>query len=344
LSEQSQRVAARKRAAAFSILLSVVLLAAKVFAWRLTASTAILSDAIESTINVVAACLAFFSIVQSAKPPDSDHPYGHGKAEDFSAGVEGTLIVIAALLIVWHALHRLVEPRLIGQLDLGLLIILVTSFANGAAGMYLIRQGKSHASQALIADGYHLLTDTVTSAGVVVGLILVRISGWVWLDPLAAIAVAAHILVVGLRLMRQSIGRLMDEADAELLEEIAQRLQTTRLPEWIDLHELRAWRSGDLRHIDLHLTIPRYWTIEQAHDTQAHLKEVLLQPYDGRGECIVHLDPCKPECCHICAVSNCPVREEALQVRPEWTGEVLVLGPKEARAIRTRGNRPGDPR
>ena len=332
--EQLQRVAARKRAAAFSIVLSVVLLAAKVFAWRLTASTAILSDAIETTINVVAASLAYFSIVQGAKPPDRDHPYGHGKAEDFSAGVEGTLIVIAALLIVWHALHRLVDPRPIGQLDLGLLIILCTSLANGAMGMYLIRQGRSQASQALIADGYHLITDTVTSAGVVVGLILVRLSGQTWLDPVAAIAVAAHILVVGLRLMRQSVGRLMDEADEELLEEIAVRLQATRLPEWIDVHELRVWRSGDLRHIDLHLTLPRYYTVEQAHDTQAHLKEVLLAPYGGRGECIVHLDPCRPECCHICAVSNCPVRDAPLQARPEWTGEVLVKGPEEARALR----------
>ncbi len=333
-SEQLRRVSARKRAAAFSIALSVVLLGAKVFAWRLTASTAILSDAIETTINVVAASLAYFSIVQGAKPPDRDHPYGHGKAEDFSAGVEGTLIVIAALLIVWHALHRLFDPRAIGQLDLGLLIILGTSVANGAAGMYLIRQGRSHVSQALVADGYHLITDTVTSVGVVVGLILVRFTGREWLDPVAAIAVAAHILVVGLQLMRQSVGRLMDEADEELLEEIATRLQITRLPEWIDMHELRVWRSGDLRHIDLHLTLPCYWTVEQAHETQAHLREVLLAPYDGRGECIVHLDPCKPVCCHICAVSNCTVREAPLQTRPEWTAEILVRGPEETRAIR----------
>lgn len=322
------RIQRRKNVAIFSIVLSIVLLAAKLIAWRMTSSTAIFADAMETIINVAAASMAYVSIVKGAKPPDEDHPYGHGKAEDFSAGAEGALIAVAAAFILWHSIPRLVHPPLLQQLGTGLLIILVTGVMNGFAGVYLIRQGREQASQALLADGYHLITDSMTSSGVLVGLILVKMTGWLWMDPLAAIAVAVHILVVGFRLMRKAVGRLMDEVDEEMLEEISLRLREIRRSDWIDLHQLRAWRSGDLRHIDLHLTLPRYWSIEKAHQTQDELQTALLRPYDGLGECIVHLDPCVPSCCSFCEVADCPVREIEFIVRSDWSRVVLVQGPR----------------
>jgi cation diffusion facilitator family transporter len=328
LTPLAERVRSRRRAAAFSIVLGVVLLAAKTAAWMWTGSAAILSDALESIINVVAAGLAFYTIVQGAKPPDEEHPYGHGKAEDFSAGVEGALIVLAAGAILWHAVPRLFAPESLERLDLGLFVVLAAGAANGLAGAYLVRQGKAHHSQALVADGYHLLTDTITSAGVVVGLLLVRFTGWLWLDPLVAVGVALHILVAGLKLVRESVARLMDEADEELLDEIARRLEEHRRPGWIDVHQLRAWRTGDIPHVDLHLTMPRYWPIDRAHAEQSDLEEILLDPYAGRGELIVHVDPCKPECCSLCEIADCPVRGEEFVRKPRWTRE-LVTQPVE---------------
>lgn len=328
------RVRRRKRAAAFSLFLGIFLLGAKLLAWHWTGSAAILSDALESIINVVAAGLALYTIVQGAKPPDEDHPYGHGKAEDFSAGVEGALIVLAACAILYHAIPRIFEPDELQRLDLGLVIIFAAGAANGLTGVYLIRQGRSTASQALVADGYHLITDTITSAGVVVGLLLVKLTGWAWLDPLAACAVALHILVAGLRLMREAVSRLMDEADEDLLEKIARRLQAVRPPEWIDVHQLRAWRSGDFRHVDLHLTLPRYWSLESSHDAQRELQEELIDPEELHGEVIVHLDPCVPACCHFCEVEPCPVRGDAFVERQDWNRELLVMRPEEARQPR----------
>ncbi len=322
-----QRIRRRKQVAIFSIVLSIVLLSAKLLAWWMTSSTAIFADAMETVINVVAAVMAYFTIVQSAKPPDEDHPYGHGKAEDFSAGAEGALIAVAAAFILWHSIPRLVDAPPLQQLNVGLLIILVTGILNGLAGIYLIRQGRQHASQALAADGYHLITDSMTSAGVLLGLTLVHLTGWRWMDPLAAIAVALHILVVGLRLMRQAVSRLMDEADAELLEEIAQKLEKLRQPGWIDVHHLRAWRSGDLRHIDFHLTLPRYWSVEDAHHVQDELRDALLEPYGGLGECIVHLDPCVPQCCSFCELDACALREAPFTGRRPWRRPDLVGDP-----------------
>ncbi len=322
-----ERIGRRRKVAIFSIALSVVLLSAKLLAWRMTSSTAIFADAMETVINVVAAVMAYVTIVQGSKPPDEDHPYGHGKAEDFSAGAEGALIVVAAGFILWHSGHLLLDPPPLQQLGLGLGIILVTGILNGLAGVYLIRQGREHSSEALVADGFHLITDSMTSAGVLLGLFLVQITGWLWMDPLAAIAVALHILMVGYKLMRGAVQRLMDKADDEMLDAITRKLVSLRRPGWIDPHHLRAWRSGDLLHIDFHLTLPRYWTIEEGHREQDLLRDSLLELSEGMGECIVHLDPCVPRCCPFCEVEDCPVREAPRTECHVWTRNALVSGP-----------------
>lgn len=311
----------RWRAIIASLAVGITLLAVKFFAYTLTGSAAILSDALESIINVVASGFALYSILLSARPPDKSHPYGHGKIEFFSAGFEGALITLAAVAILYEALPKLAAPLPLVRLDLGILLVVGAGVVNLLLGGFLVRTGKRTNSLALVADGKHVLTDVYTSFGVVGGLTLVRLTGWMVLDPAVACAVAAYIIISGAKLLRQSFIRLMDEADIAVLTTIVDALQVHRKPEWIDLHHLRSWRSGDHHHIDCHLTLPRYWELDQCHETEKEVEEVILQRLGGKGETIVHLDPCVPECCQYCCVKECPVRSAEPDMTLVWTVE-----------------------
>jgi cation diffusion facilitator family transporter len=317
----------RRRAILLSVVVGTLLLVIKFLAAALTGSAAILSDALESIINVVASGFAFYSIILSARPPDRSHPYGHGKIEPFSAGFEGALIILAAVAILWQAVPGLFTPRPVAQLDLGIVLVLVAAVANAVLSVFLLRVGKRTRSLALIADGKHLLTDVYTSVGVVAGLVLVRLTGWMVLDSLTACAVAVNILVSGTGLVRQSVSHLMDEADEAVLRNIVDALQHLRRPEWIDLHHLRSWRSGDRHHIDFHLTLPRYWNLEQCHEAETSVEEWLIDYLGGEGEVLVHLDPCTPHHCPSCRVLDCPVRTTKFRTTPVWTIESATGSP-----------------
>lgn len=317
----------RRRAILLSVVVGTLLLVIKFLAAALTGSAAILSDALESIINVVASGFAFYSIILSARPPDRSHPYGHGKIEPFSAGFEGALIILAAVAILWQAVPGLFTPRPVAQLDLGIVLVLIAAVANAVLSVFLLRVGKRTRSLALIADGKHLLTDVYTSVGVVAGLVLVRLTGWMVLDSLTACAVAVNILVSGTGLVRQSVSHLMDEADEAVLRNIVDALQHLRRPEWIDLHHLRSWRSGDRHHIDFHLTLPRYWNLEQCHAAETSVEEWLIDYLGGEGEVLVHLDPCTPHHCPSCRVLDCPVRATKFRTTPVWTIESATGSP-----------------
>jgi cation diffusion facilitator family transporter len=195
------------------------------------------------------------------------------------------------------------------SLDLGLALITLATAANAAIGMHLIRVGRRVNSVALVADGRHLLTDVLTSAGVVIGLGLVWLTGVSILDPIVALVVALHILVTGWQLARQAIGGLMDEADPGLLETMADALESRREPSWIDAHSLRSWRSGAVEHVDLHLVVPRYFDADQLHAIDDRVEQALLSATQRPGEVITHFDPCRPRYCPFCRVEPCPVRE-----------------------------------
>lgn len=336
---------ARLRAAVVSLAVGIVLFGGKLLAWYWTGSAAVLSDALESIVNVVAAALMAYSVWLAGKPADRNHPYGHGKAEDFSAGVEGALIVLAALAIVFHAVRRFADPVPLARIDAGLLLVGGAAATNLVLGLWLLRRGRALRSQALVADGHHVITDVVSSAVAIAGLLLVRITGLAWLDPLAACLIALHIVGSGLRLVRESVGRLMDEADEELLAQMARRLEEVRRDDWIDVHELRAWRSGDYLHVDFHLTLPRYWSVERAHDAQDDVEAALMRGLEEPGEVIIHADPCQPSHCRYCGVEGCPVRSEERSERLEWTrrrvtGEPLDIA--QAAGPGSRAGREGD--
>ena len=317
----------RLRAARLSLLTALLLLAVKFIAYWSTGSAAVLSDALESIVNVVAAAFLVYSIQLSAKPADSDHPYGHGKVEDFAAGVEGALIVIAAVGIGFAAVPRFFAPRALEELSIGLLLVTVATLVNLWLGLYLRRLGRRAHSRALLADGTHLLTDVVTSVGALLALLLVRWTGQLWIDPLIACVLALQILFSGAALVRGSIGRLMDEADEELLARLASVLETGRRVGWVDIHHLRAWQAGDLAHVDLHLTLPRFWKVEDAHREADALHTLLAANLGQDASIMVHSDPCRPRDCASCDLANCGVRDDSFASRKQWTRDHLTAGP-----------------
>jgi cation diffusion facilitator family transporter len=317
---------ARMRAGRLSLVGGLAILATKLAAWWITGSTAVLSDALESFVNVAAGGILLWSLWVSAQPADRNHPYGHGKVEFFSAGVEGTLIALAALAIGYHAVRALIAGPALRSLDIGLLLVTGATAGNALLGWHLIRVGQRTQSLALVADGKHLLTDVITSAGVIAGLLLVRLTGIVLFDPLLALAVAAHILVTGWRLARQAIGGLMDEADPVSLHEMVGALEAQRDPAWIDAHSLRAWRSGPVEHVDLHLVVPRYFDADRLHGIAQDVEDVMLAAAQRVGEAIVHFDPCRPRHCAGCSIDECPVRGAPFVARRPLTLERATRG------------------
>lgn len=298
----------RLRAGRLALVGGIAVLVAKLAAWQLTGSTAVFSDALESFVNVAAGALLLYSLYLSSQPADRNHPYGHGKVEFFSAGVEGTLIAIAAVLIGIAALRQLIRGVELRSLDLGLVLVTAATAANAAIGLHLIRVGRRVHSLALVADGRHLLTDVVTSVGVIIGLALVWITGLSILDPIVALIVAAQILRTGWQLSRQAIGGLMDEADPDSLGEMVRALEVQREPSWIDTHSLRSWRSGAVEHVDLHMVVPRYFDADRLHEIDEQVERALLAATRRPGEVITHFDPCRPRHCTGCSMEPCSVR------------------------------------
>ncbi|MFO7876731.1 MAG: cation diffusion facilitator family transporter [Desulfovermiculus sp.] len=301
-----------------AVILGALLMALKFGAYLLTGSAGILSDALESIINVAASGFALYSVYLSTRPPDANHPYGHGKVEYFSAGFEGALIVLAAGAILFQAVPRFFDPRPLTHLGGGMLLLAGATVLNLALGLLLIQTGKHSNSLALTADGKHLLTDVVTSLGVLGGLVLVHFTGLVWLDPLVACLVAGNILYAGSKLLRESTGRLMDEADPELLEHIVQLLNAHRRTEWIHIHHLRARRYGPNVHVDLHVMLPRTYDLTQTHQAVKDIEQVLKADLGPEAEIIVHPDPCTDTWCPICGLPDChkrsvPMSDNAVQ-------------------------------
>lgn len=299
---------ARLRAGWLSLGVGGAVCAGKFVAAGLTGSTALLSDALESIVNVVAAALLLYAVYVAARPADRDHPYGHGKVEFFSAGVEGALIAVAAVTIVYQAALDLVRGPDLRRLDLGIGLSAGLALVNAALGVYLVRVGRRTGSEAVVADGRHVLTDVVTTAGVVAGLCAVHATGWPRLDPLVAVAVALSILRTGWVLLRGAVGGLMDEADVRLLAPICAALEREREDSWIDVHSLRSFRSGAVQHTDLHLAVPRYFDADRLHAMSERVTDVIVEAAGRPGDVIVHFDPCRPRQCPGCAVRGCPVR------------------------------------
>ncbi len=314
----------RRRAITVSLLVSLALLVAKFQAYRLTGSTAILSDALESIVNVVAAVFAIGALVFAGRPADRNHPYGHGKMEFLSAAFEGGLIAFAAVLIVYEVAQSLLYGVSLRDLDLGLAVVLGAGLVNLALGAYLVRAGRRHDSLTLVADGRHVMADFYTSAGIVVGLLLVRVTGLDWLDPLVAAVVALNLLWTGLGLVRQAAAGLLDEEDPELLNRLLDVLQPRLGQGVIRVHHLRAIRAGRFHHVDAHLVVPEFWSVERSHELAEELAEQVVKDLGVEGEMTLHTDPCHRIYCRMCDLEDCPIRRDLFLHRPPLTLDEAV--------------------
>jgi len=299
----------------------ILLFVMKVFAWYLTQSVAILTDALESTVNVIAGLIGVYSLYVSAKPKDWDHPYGHGKAEFISAAVEGTLITIAGFIIIYEAINNLVHPHAIHKLDYGILLVGITGIINYIAGFICIKTGKKNKSLALMASGKHLQTDTYSTIGIIVGLMLLYFLKLWWIDSAVAIIFAFIIMFTGYRIIRSSVSGIMDEADTTLINQLVLILNNNRRANWIDLHNLRIIKYGGTLHIDCHLTLPWYLNIKEANIEIDTLFEIVKKEFGESMEIFVHSDGCNDFGCRICNKQNCTVRQHPFEKKIEWTVE-----------------------
>jgi cation diffusion facilitator family transporter len=308
--------------------ISVILLSIKFIAYYLTHSVAVLTDALESIVNVVAGFIGLYSLYIAAKPRDINHPYGHGKAEFISAAVEGTLVLSAGAIIIYKAVQHLIYPVPINSIDWGIILVGSTAIINFGMGLIGVKYGKKNQSLALIASGRHLISDSYSTFGIIGGLLLIFFTKLVWIDSAVAMIFGAIIIYTGYKILRRSIAGIMDEADEELLTQMVQVLNANRRENWVDLHNLRVIKYGSILHVDCHLTVPWYLNVQEAHREIEALGSLIKQRFGESLELFVHSDGCLYVQCPICIKSDCPVRHHPFEKKIEWTLENILRDKK----------------
>lgn len=306
------------------VAISMLLLLAKVLAYLLTNSVSILTDALESIVNVTTGFISIYSLTVALKPKDNNHPFGHGKIESLSASVEGLLIIIAGVFIIFEAVKRLFIPTDIQQLDLGIIIVGVAGLCNYLLGYFSIKTGKKHNSIALVAGGKHLQSDTYSTIGLIIGLVIILLTGIVWIDSLIAILFGTIIIFTGIRILKETTSNLMDEADTDQISRIAEIIRDNRNERWIEIHHLRLVKYGDSHHMDCDMTLPWYLNINEAHHESDLLKKIIRDNYSTSIDLTVHTDGCHPELCTYCSINSCHVRKFPHKKELEWTPEMMT--------------------
>jgi cation diffusion facilitator family transporter len=335
---------ARLTAMLVSVFAGVAILGIKFYAAHVSGSAALKSDAIETVANVLAALFALGAILFAERPADREHPYGHGKIEHFSAAFEGGLVVLAAAFILWEATKNMYGQLFLGvftieDLGLGLVWAAIGGVSSGVLGLYLIVMGKRHRSKALEADGFHVVSDFVTTSGFIVALLLVKLTGLQWLDPLVAFVIGLLLARTGFKLVTQSSQSLLDIEDPDLLERIVGVINRIRPKDIISVHELKTLRSGRHTHIDIHLVLPAHFSLKKGHDMAETFGYLVMDELGLEGEAHTHIDPCRPTLCHVCAVEPCqsrtapcsPLQDFTLEgsTARDFTVRVDVQGTKE---------------
>lgn len=322
--EQRSRV----RIALLSITAGVAVLGLKYLSFLLSGSVALKSDAIESVVNVVAAIFALGAVVFAGKPADKEHPYGHGKIEHFSAAFEGGLISLAAAFILFEAAKGFYYGVELKNLGLGLAVNLTAGALNGLLGWFLLSQGRKTRSKALEADGHHILSDFWTTVGIVAGLLAVKLTGIKWLDPVMAMVVGLLLARTGFRLVKESSQALLDMEDPEVLAQVLAAMNRVRTWDIIAVHEMRTFRSGRYTHVDVHMVVPEYYPVRQAHDLCEGFGKRALEGADIEGEVHTHVDPCGRLYCERCPAATCAIRRAPHTDDPAFAlEEATAAGP-----------------
>jgi cation diffusion facilitator family transporter len=298
--------------------LGLIIMLVKFTAYYLTHSNMILTDALESIVNIVAGGFALYSLILSSKPKDIDHPYGHGKIEFIATGFEGGLIVLAALLIIAKSVFGFFHPEQIDHLGFGIILVISSGMANYLIGYFLVARAKQYNSLVLDADGRHLKADGYISFGIMLGVVVIWLTGIRQLDNIFAIAAGIVIAYTGIKLVRRSLGGIMDETDTGIINSIISYLHAHRRDAWIDIHNMREIQYGSTLHVDCHVTLPWYYTLEQAHTEIDDIARMINQSSQFPVEVFIHPDPCIPECCKLCLMPHCHVRQHPFEKKVEW--------------------------
>lgn len=301
---------------------SIVLFGLKILAYYLTNSVAVLTDALESTVNLVTGFTGLYALYVAARPRDEDHPYGHGKAELVSASLEGILIIVAGLIIVYESLINLQHAHTLQNLDAGMVMIGISAVVNYSLGAWCIRMGRKNNSIALQASGKHLQSDTWTTVGIILGLLLLKFTGISWIDSAVALIFAIWIIVEGVHILRETVSGIMDESDLDLVRQLIDVLNGQRRNNWVDLHNLRTLKFGNTLHVDCHLTVPWYFQIREGHAEVVALESLINESFEHQIEMFVHMDACVPPAsCRICPLVHCEKRQRPFEERLKWTFE-----------------------
>lgn len=310
------------------VVVGITLFVAKTAAYLMTNSVAIFTDAAESIVNVVAGMIGLYALYISPKPPDREHPYGHGRAEVVSASAEGLLILGAGIVIILSAVDGLINPKPLQELDIGILIIFAAAMVNLAVGTAAVRKGVKNRSQALEASGRHLRTDTVDSIGIIIGLAAVFVGmrmGYdiAWLDPVIAMLFGALIMTTGLRVLKEAVDTIMARAEDDVVDLIVECINHKRHDDWVDVHGLRVMKFGTKYTVELHATFPRDMTVGRAEHEMKELLCALRTEFGDSIELVLKSEPCRGFSCVLCA-RDCGYREHPFRKRLEWTADTMV--------------------
>jgi cation diffusion facilitator family transporter len=294
----------------------------------MTHSLSILSEALESIVNVLAGAIGSYSLYIASKPKDKDHPYGHGKAEFVSAAFEGSLIIAAGVIIIYEAIDAIIHPITLHDLTNGMSILLVTAMINFTAGFIAKNKGKKNNSIALISSGQHLMIDSITTFAVTIAVGMVLLTKINGIDAIVALLMGFWIIYNGYKIIRESLAGIMDEADMSLIEEVIAELNKSKFDQWIDLHNLRMVKYGSMLHIDCHLTVPWYINVNEAHACVDSFSNIIQNKFGNSVEFFVHTDGCMPFSCPICMVKDCQHRKQVFQQKLEWNLENVISNNK----------------
>lgn len=315
------------RAAIFSLIAALVVLGLKLTAYQQTNSLAILSDALETIVNVITGIIAIFVVRIGSEPADENHPYGHGKTEYFSAAFEGGLVVSAGLYIIYESTSGLFRPSEVRDLTQGSIWIGVATGINFFVGLYLQHVGKKYHSISLTANGTHVMSDVKTTAGIMIGLLVSYLTGLHWIDAVLALLVGLHLLYEGFKIVRESIAVLTDEIDEIAIKKLSHCFENHRTQGIIDIHKLKMIRSGPFHHIDAHLVLPEYWDVLKAHEISEEFEKKVVREYEFDGEIAFHIDPCQRKYCRQCSVTTCPIRQENFEQLKKFNIKNLISTP-----------------
>jgi cation diffusion facilitator family transporter len=315
------------KVACYTLAVSVVVLALKTAAYYATYSLAVMSDALETVVNVITAVVALYAVKFAAVPADEDHPYGHGKSEYLSASFEGGLIFFAALAIIFQSIQSFFVVN--DKLDVfngNLYLILATGF-NLVTGLFLLRHGNREHSEALKASGKHILSDVATTLGVFVGLILVHFTGIAWIDSAVGLLLGLFLLKEAYKILRDTVSVLMDAVDLSSLDILAEVFNKHNIDIVVDIHNVRIIRSGTFHHIDAHVVVPEYLDVAKIHEMTHQFEKNVVKDYKYDGEIAFHIDPCKQSFCRQCQFLECQIRLAGFEKIKIATKDTITAGP-----------------